>query len=68
MRIHRVIVGALAGLLITSTAALAAELKPGDEAPRFVLPDTNGKQVSLADYRKKKVVVIAWYPKAFTGG
>jgi len=46
----------------------AAELKAGDEAPAFTLPGTDGKSYTLADYRDKQVVVIAWFPKAKTGG
>ena len=45
----------------------AAELKVGDPAPAFSLPGTDGKMHSLAAY-KGKYVVLAWYPKAFTGG
>lgn len=43
------------------------ELKVGDTAPAFSLPGTDGKTHTLADY-KGKFVVLAWYPKAFTGG
>ena len=43
-------------------------LKVGDEAPDFTLPDTDGKQVKLSDFRGKKTVVIAFYVAAFTGG
>lgn len=44
------------------------ELKVGSKAPGFSLPGSDGKIYRLADFRKKKVVVLAWYPKAFTGG
>ena len=43
-------------------------LKVGDEAPDFTLPDTNGKPVKLSDFRGKKAVVLAFFPAAFTGG
>jgi len=43
-------------------------LKVGDEAPDFTLPDTNGKPVKLSDFRGKKPVVLAFFPAAFTGG
>ncbi len=46
----------------------AAELQVGDEAPAFTLPGTDGKTYTLADYLGKQVVVIAWFPKAKTGG
>ncbi len=42
-------------------------LSPGDPAPDFSLPDADGKQVSLRDYRGRKVVVY-FYPAAMTGG
>ena len=49
--------------------AMAAELKVGDKAPGFELPGSDGKTYKLADLNKaNKVVVIAWFPKAFTGG
>lgn len=43
-------------------------LKVGDEAPDFTLPDTSNKPVKLSDFRGKKVVVLAFFPAAFTGG
>ena len=46
----------------------AKELKPGDAAPAFSLPGSDGKTHDLAGYHGKQVVVIAWFPKAFTGG
>jgi len=50
------------------TSAEAAELKAGDVAPDFSLPGSDGKTYSLASFKGKQVVVLAWYPKAFTGG
>ena len=54
-----------AGLI--GTPAFAQELKVGDEAPGFTLPASDGKTYSLSDLRGK-TVVLAWFPKAFTGG
>jgi peroxiredoxin Q/BCP len=56
----------LIGLVAAPLAA--AELKVGDKAPDFKLPASDGKSHSLKDYAGKKAVVIAWFPKAFTGG
>ncbi|ATL66242.1 thioredoxin-dependent thiol peroxidase [Nocardia terpenica] len=42
-------------------------LSPGDTAPEFTLPDADGKPVSLADYRGRKVIVY-FYPAASTPG
>jgi thioredoxin-dependent peroxiredoxin len=44
------------------------ELKVGDPAPAFDLPGSDGKSYRLADYKGKSAVVLAWFPKAFTGG
>jgi peroxiredoxin Q/BCP len=46
----------------------AEGLKPGDAAPSFALAGSDGKTHRLADVRGKQAVVIAWFPKAFTGG
>ena len=49
-------------------AAPKTQLKVGDEAPDFTLPDTDNKPVKLSDFRGKKVVVLAFFVAAFTGG
>jgi cytochrome oxidase Cu insertion factor (SCO1/SenC/PrrC family) len=43
-------------------------LKVGDMAPDFTLPNTKGEPVHLADFRGKKNVILAFYVLAFTGG
>jgi hypothetical protein len=45
----------------------SAVLNVGDQAPNFKLPGSDGKVHSLADL-KGTTVVLAWFPKAFTGG
>jgi hypothetical protein len=45
----------------------SANLKIGDSAPAFSLPGSDGKTHKLSDYTGK-TVVLAWFPKAFTGG
>jgi thioredoxin-dependent peroxiredoxin len=44
-----------------------AELEVGDPAPDFELPGSDGKTYKLSDL-KGTAVVVAWFPKAFTGG
>jgi peroxiredoxin Q/BCP len=56
------------GLLLSCAAVRAGELTPGDAAPDFALPGSDGKSHSLAENRGQRVVVLAWFPKAFTGG
>lgn len=58
-----------AGAQTTSAASTpAAELKVGDQAPDFTLPATDGKTYTLSKDLKGHWVVLAWFPKAFTGG
>jgi cytochrome oxidase Cu insertion factor (SCO1/SenC/PrrC family) len=45
----------------------SAVLNVGDRAPDFKLPGSDGQTHTLASY-KGKTVVLAWFPKAFTGG
>ena len=52
---------------MVGTMASAQELKVGDKAPDFKLQGSDGKTHALADL-KGKAVVLAWFPKAFTGG
>jgi thioredoxin-dependent peroxiredoxin len=48
--------------------AQTAELKVGDPAPDFSLPASDGKTYTLSEFKGRQAVVIAWFPKAFTGG
>jgi thioredoxin-dependent peroxiredoxin len=44
-----------------------SRLEVGDKAPEFTLPDDTGTEVSLADFRGRKVVLYV-YPAAMTPG
>jgi len=56
-----------AGPAINAAKQAPVELKVGDVAPAFSLPGSDGNTHTLAE-NKGKFVVLAWYPKAFTGG
>jgi len=43
-------------------------LDAGDMAPAFSLAGSDGKTYTLSQFRGKEAVVVAWFPKAFTGG
>lgn len=58
----------LALLLGSSLTQGAENLKPGDPAPDFKLQGSDGKTYQLAEFKGKKPVVVAWFPKAFTPG
>jgi thioredoxin-dependent peroxiredoxin len=56
------------GLALSTSPASADDLKVGDKAPDFTLKGSDGKTYKLSDFKGKKAVVVAWFPKAFTGG
>lgn len=58
----------LTGAVATVSGRAFAALAVGDEAPDFTLPGTNGTDAKLSSYRGKQNVVLAFFPKAFTGG
>jgi hypothetical protein len=76
------VIGALRTLAISVAAAAVGlanaaragnglppvELKPGDIAPDFSLPGSDGRTYQLRDFVGKRGLVMAWFPKAFTGG
>jgi len=63
------ILSSLIALVATAHLSSAqAEVKVGDTAPDFALQASDGKTYKLSDFKGKKAVVVAWFPKAFTGG
>ena len=57
-------------LIAIPVMAISAEGPPkvGDPAPDFEMVGSDGKTYRLSDFKGKKAFVIAWFPKAFTGG
>ena len=49
-------------------AATAQGLRVGDLAPDFSLSASDGKTYTLSQFKGQQAVVIAFFPKAFTGG
>src|SRR6476659_11478755 len=63
----------LFALALTSLVLLAPDLPPdlrvGDTAPDFTMQGSDGKTYKLSELNKQgKAVVVAWFPRAFTGG
>lgn len=63
-RLHRVVSCALATVF---SGAVGAELKPGDAAPPFELPDQHSQAHRLSDYRGQWLVLY-FYPRNDTPG
>ncbi len=68
MRMATCLSGVLAMGLALAAGPARAELQVGDMAPDFELAGSDGKTYRLAGSKGKCPVVIAWFPKAFTGG
>lgn len=58
----------LAALAAFAIVNINAEVKVGDNAPDFSLQGSDGKTYKLSEFKGKQAVVVAWYPKALTGG
>ncbi len=58
----------LTGAVAAASSRAFAALAIGDEAPDFTLRGTDGMDAKLSSFRGKKNVVLAFFPKAFTGG
>jgi peroxiredoxin Q/BCP len=58
----------IAFLFSACLLSAAEPLAVGSSAPAFELTGSDGKTYKLADFAGKQAVVIAWYPRAFTGG
>jgi thioredoxin-dependent peroxiredoxin len=73
---YRILLSLVVIVFATVTATDAKEhsmedfksLKVGAVAPDFTLKGDDGKDHSLRDYLGKKNIVLAFYPKDFTGG
>jgi thioredoxin-dependent peroxiredoxin len=64
-------VAAAAGLINIATNRAdnnRVVLAPGDEAPDFELTGSDSRTYRLSAFRGHSAAVIAWFPKAFTGG
>ena len=65
---RNVVMVAAGALILGIGSGLAAQdLQVGDMAPDFTLPASDGQTYTLSDLRGEHVV-LAWFPKAFTGG
>lgn len=54
--------------MLMSFMILAATPQVGEVAPDFTVKDVDGKELELGKLVERGPVVVAFYPKAFTGG
>lgn len=54
--------------LTALSSQLASALEEGDKAPDFALQASDGKTYTLSEFVGVRPIVIAFFPKAFTGG
>jgi thioredoxin-dependent peroxiredoxin len=59
---------AVIAIIFPAATTFAAMPKTGDTAPLISGTDQNGKDFKLADLVGKKIVLLYFYPKDFTGG
>jgi thioredoxin-dependent peroxiredoxin len=64
----RAVATGIANAAFGRIAPTHVDLRAGDQAPEFALPASDGRTYRLSDFRGRQAVVIAWFPKAFTGG
>ncbi|HVZ23169.1 MAG TPA: redoxin domain-containing protein [Vicinamibacterales bacterium] len=58
----------MTNVVLSRTPVAPVVLHVGDPAPPFSLAASDGATYRLDDFRGRRAVVIAWFPKAFTGG
>jgi|TARA_B100002003_G_C13956899_1_gene463683 peroxiredoxin Q/BCP len=66
-RLTRLLLSATVAALVLGGPAVSA-LEVGDKAPNFTLQASDGKTYSMSQFVGVRPVVIAFFPKAFTGG
>jgi peroxiredoxin Q/BCP len=62
------VVAALVNVARNRDEGRRVALIPGDEAPDFTLTASDSRTYRLSEFRGRQMVVVAWFPKAFTGG
>ncbi len=55
-------------VLVAAAVPAAGVPDAGDPAPPFKLLGSDGEVYELSQFLGRKPVVVAWFPKAFTGG
>ena len=56
------------GIVAVAVTNFASSLQPDQLAPAFDLPGSDGERYRLDQFVGQQAVVLAWFPKADTGG
>ena len=65
---NALVVSSICAALLSFAGGSAMGIEEGDKAPDFSLQSSDGKAYSLSEFTGVRPVVIAFFPKAFTGG
>ncbi len=58
----------LTSAFVAATANAEDLVKVGSKVPEFEMKGSDGKTYAAKDFVGKEAVIIAWFPRAFTGG
>ena len=59
-----IVVGGLLAIML-GVAGVALAVEVGEKAPDFTLPSTAGENISLSQFRNKKLVLLEFYVSDF---
>lgn len=62
------VAGVVLAIVALARPNVTRSLKVGEPAPPFNLLGSDGKYYSLEQFRGKRAIVLAWFPKANTRG
>jgi len=58
----------ISALLLVVALQDPPKIEKGEKAPDFAAKNQKGEEVKLSAFKEKKNVLLAFYPKDFTGG
>jgi peroxiredoxin len=58
----------IAAALLACLVQDPPKIEKGEKAPDFAAKNQKGEEVKLSSFKEKRNVLLAFYPKDFTGG
>ena len=68
MSVYLTIALCVSSMSLASVGQAEDVVKVGAKTPEFEMKGSDGKTYAAKDFAGKKAVIIAWFPRAFTGG